>query len=241
MSVFTVFGLQRSGTNFLEQMIINNVSDVRLECHWRGTHGIWKHAFNLETNDPDEKIIGLKGDPVKAKMIGEDIKGVYIHKHPYAWIESVINKKIDIKKTHPSVIEESNIPDMIINELNVVKMAELHRNHSTYWLKKVEENKVYHVKFENMIESKEQTRQTIINIANFFGKRITNNKIEVIEKAKLSSPFTEDDRARYKNYQFKILTYEQVQEINKVLDRDILNKQGYSLCETKESYLSRKI
>lgn len=241
MSIFTVFGLQRSGTNFLEQMITDNISDLRLENHWRGSHGVWKHAFNLETNDPNQKISGLKGDPIKAKMIGEDIKAVYIHKHPYSWIESVVRKPIDIKKTHPSVIEESTMPDIMVKELNLVKMAELHREHSRYWLQKVKENKVYHIKFEDMISTKEQTRQTIVNIANFFKKSLSNNKITIIDSARLSKPFTEEDRESYKKYQIKTLTFEQVQEINKVLDHDILKKQGYSLCEKKETYLSHKI
>jgi len=241
MSVFTVFGLQRSGTNFLEQMISEHVGDLQLQNHWRGKTGIWKHAFNLEQNNVDEKIAGLRGDPQKAKLIGTEIKGVYVHKHPYAWIESILRKQIDIKKTHPSVIEHSDISEIITNGINIIKLAELHRDHSRYWLDKVEQKKVYHVKFEDMIDTKEQTKQTIVNIANFFGKRIIKKNINVIDNARLSKPFTEEDRESYKNYQIKTLTFEQIQEVNKVLDRGVLEKQRYVLYETKNSYIDHKI
>ena len=107
MSVFTVFGLQRSGTNFLEQMISEHVGDLQLQNHWRGKTGIWKHAFNLEQNNVDEKIAGLRGDPQKAKLIGTEIKGVYVHKHPYAWIESILRKNI-LKKDALIITERSS-------------------------------------------------------------------------------------------------------------------------------------
>lgn len=239
MATFTIFGLQRSGTNFLERLVTSNLKGLRLQCHWRGDHGIWKHIYNIETNDPNATAIGLKGDLKKGNMIGTEILGAYTHKHPYAWIESIARKNVDIKKTYPFVTEPS---DMMLGSLNIIKLAELYKNHTSYWLNKVNQRKVYHVKYEDLIDSPERTKQVLFEIADFFKVDRPNvRNITIPNRVGMSAPFNETSREKYKNYQLETLTYDHIKAINQILNPQHLRKQGYTLITSEEEYLTRKI
>jgi hypothetical protein len=69
-NTFTVFGLQRSGTNFLEQLLKSNVGQVNIVNRWKSSDGIWKHAYDMEKKPNDGKSAGEQGDKRKAEMVG---------------------------------------------------------------------------------------------------------------------------------------------------------------------------
>lgn len=237
-NTFTVFGLQRSGTNFLEKLLSQNINNVNIVNRWKAGDGIWKHAYDVENKPRDGKSVGLCGDREKANMIGSRIHAVYIHKHPYSWLQSITNKHVDIKKTYPFVTEKSTI---MLNQLNLIRLTQLYRDHTEYWLNKVEERKVYHLKYEDLIESPEKTKEIVKDIASFFDRKLKNNKIEIPERVSQSDKFTEDDRERYKKYRIQTLSYEHIQEINLILNREHLKKQGYDLIETEHDYRAHKV
>ena len=240
-NTFTVFGLQRSGTNFLEQLLTQNVNQVTIVNRWKPGDGIWKHAYDLENKPDNGSAVGLKGDKQKADMIGGRIHAIYIHKHPYSWIQSITNKHVDIKKTYPFVIENSEDPNMMLKELNIVKLAEMHRDHTAYWLNKVANRKVYHLKYEDLIESEEKTEAIVNDIAEFFNRKLKHKHIRIPDKVSQSNKFTEADREKYKKYRIETLTYEHIQKINSILNREHLQKQGYDLIETERDYRHHKV
>lgn len=237
---FTVFGLQRSGTNFLQQLITRNIRNTKIANTWRAGDGIWKHAFGIENKPTDAGPIGMKGDPEKAKMIGGRIHSIYIHKHPYSWIESITTKKVDIKKTYPFVTNELDQKANVLNGLNILHLAQLYHDHTRYWLDKVETRKVYHVKYEDLIFSPEKTKEIVTDIAQFFNRKLKETNIIIPDKVGQSDTFNEEKRKRYRNYQITSLSYEQIHQINLILDRDAMAKQGYSMIETEEEYQKHK-
>lgn len=237
-NTFTVFGLQRSGTNFFEQLLTQNVTQVHIISRWKPGDGIWKHAYDVENKPTNGTAVGLKGDQEKAEMIGNRIHAIYIHKHPYSWIQSITNRHVDIKKTYPFVAEQSN---MMLKELNIIKLAELYRDHSAYWLNKVTTKNVYRVKYEELIESKEKTEAVVTDAAQFFNRKLKNNKIRIPDKVSQSNKFTEAEREKYKKHCIQTLEYEHIQEINRILNYDDIQKQGYDLIETERDYRFHKV
>lgn len=237
-NTFTVFGLQRSGTNFLEQLLKNNVSQVNIVNRWKSGDGIWKHAYDMEKKPTNGKTAGEQGDKTKAEMIGGRIHAIYIHKHPYSWLQSITNKHVDIKKTYPFVTDDSTI---MLKDLNLIRLTQLYRDHTAYWLNKVETRKVYHVKYEDLIESESHTKEIVKDIASFFDRKIKHKTIQIPNRVSQSKQFTEEERQRYKKYQIQTLSYEHIQEINRILNRDHLEKQGYDLIETERDYRAHKV
>lgn len=237
-NTFTVFGLQRSGTNFLEQLVTRNINHVNIVNRWKPGDGIWKHAYDVENKNPGANATGLKGSKEKAEMIGNRIHAIYVHKHPYSWIQSITNKNVDIKKTYPFVVEEGA---MMLGNLNIVKLAELYRDHTKYWLNKVETSNVYHVKYEDLIQNNEKTEEIVRDIAQFFNRNLKANKINIPDKVSQSNKFTEQDREKYKKYRIQTLTYEHIQKINSILKPALLSRQGYDLIESERDYREHKV
>lgn len=237
-NTFTVFGLQRSGTNFLEQLLKSNVGQVNIVNRWKSSDGIWKHAYDMEKKPNDGKSAGEQGDKRKAEMIGNRIHAIYVHKHPYSWIQSITNKHVDIKKTYPFVTEKSSI---MLKDLNLIRLAQLYRDHTAYWLDKVETRKVYHVKYEDLIESDAHTKEIVKDISSFFNRNLKHKTIQIPNRVSQSNKFTEKEREKYKKYQIQTLSYEHIQEINRILNRDHLEKQGYDLIETERDYREHKV
>lgn len=237
---FTVFGLQRSGTNFLEQLVTKNIRNTKIVNRWKAGDGIWKHAFGIENKPTDAGPIGMKGDPEKAKMIGNRIHAIYIHKHPYSWIQSITTKNVDIKKTYPFVARELNQAENVLGGLNILHLAQLYYDHTQYWLDKVETRKVYHVKYEDLIFSPEKTKEIVTDIAQFFNRKLKETNIVIPDKVGQSDKFNEEKRKQYRTYRITTLSYEQIMHINTILDRDAMAKQGYTMIETKEDYEKHK-
>ena len=225
MSIVTVFGLQRSGTNFLQRLLIDNIPQIKIISHWSGEFGIWKHIYNIETNDPKATPIGLRGDLKKANLIGDKITAIYIHKHPYSWIQSILRKSIDLKKTYPFITDITDDKSMMVDGFNLYKLAELHRDHTGYWLNKVDEDRAFQVRYEELIESPEKTREIVFKASEMFKTRLKEEDIRIPNKVSLSDIFTEEKRNQYKTYKIETLNFDQIQKINKVLNHNYLKNK----------------
>lgn len=237
MAKFTVFGLQRSGTNFLEQLLRKNIAGANVLNAWRHDDGIWKHAYDIGSKPVNGRTAGHRGDPKKEGLIGTQIHSIYVHKHPYSWIQSICDKQVDIKKVYPHVMEPHQDSDFMLASLNIENLAKLYRDHTAYWLKMLDEKKIYHLKYEDLIESPEKTREYVTNIATYFNvKFINKDNIVIPKKVGQSNEFTEADRTKYTQFQITTLTWKHIVKINNILDRDHLNRQGYDLITTQEQY-----
>lgn len=243
MRTFTVFGLQRSGTNFLEGCIRNNFIDVKV-CNTFRQNGIWKHVYNIENNSENAKETGKRGSQKHFDMIGKEISGVHIHKHPYSWIESILRKKVDIEKTYSFVTDKKNAEAfMIRNNLNIRNLAELHRNHSSYWMNVCDNSNknMFRLRYEDLISSPEDTKDYIRKIAEHFNVNLKNEKnLHIPEKVGQSDKFTDQKREMYKNFKLQYLNWKQIEIINEILDENVVSRQGYELIKSKEEYNKNK-
>lgn len=228
-NIFTVFGLQRSGTNFTEQLIRLNLYNVQISNAWRVTNGIWKHIYDIENKHQDQAAFGLKGDPNKEKLIGSTVNSVYIHKHPYSWIQSITRKNVDIAKTYPFVTNLSNQSRYNMGKLNLLELVRLYNEHTNYWLNKMKTRKIFHVKYEDLIASEDATREYVRDISKFTNIHIVNNEIKIPKRVSQSANFNEQSRKMYLEVDTSSLTQDQINIINEHIDKDMVKLQGYSL------------
>lgn len=67
---YSVYGMHRSGTNWLSKLVKSSVGGDYLPTNERARHKDWKHTFTKDN-------------------FTSDITYLYIYKNPYQWIESV--------------------------------------------------------------------------------------------------------------------------------------------------------
>lgn len=233
MTVVIVFGLQRSGTNFTENLIKKNISGIKIANTWSSNNeGIWKHAYNIDTKPEKGPPPAGRGSKQRYNDLGLRIKSWYIHKNPYTWIESICTKQVDIKKTYPMVTEKG---PLMLSGLNVIKLAELYRDHSTYWKRVCEQKKIFHLSYEDLIKSKLHTQNGLNAFAEFYGLPCANvNSVIIPEKVGQSNHFTEDDRNKYNEVKLKLLCGEHIESINRILDRKVIEWQGYDFIQPSD-------
>ena len=250
MTVATIFGLQRSGTNFSEQLVKRNLVGVNTVVQWNKPNGIWKHAYNIDNggvkSGAKPNSAGNRRDPQKYELIGKTIKAWYIHKNPYSWIESICTKQVDIKKHYPWVMqnqckEEYREEFLELKQLNVAALAELYRDHTEFWHRVCNEKNIFHLSYEDLIRSPESTQLGLKAYAQFYGLELRSNIIQIPEKVGQSEKFDERQREKYKKVKLKILTWEQVMKINSILNHEHTLWQGYEIIGTQESFNNRKV
>jgi hypothetical protein len=109
MRIF-VNGLQRTGTNYIRQLLqLNTNFDI---CDWENLY--WKHHLY--------KNIAPNCDQV-----------VCVIKNPYTWIESICFRNcVDIKEMYPQIV---NCYDYIGNfEINLIEACKLYKEFYSSWL-----------------------------------------------------------------------------------------------------------
>lgn len=251
---FTVFGVQRSGTNFVERLLRDNITKSKPINTWQT--GVWKHSYGIDTKPPrkaKEKDIGSYGSKeYYDKIVSGEHPTIYIHKNPYTWLSSITDKSVDITSSYPHVTRPNlsgTEPQFMFGNLNLRTLAQHWNDHSEFWYKTWEESKkgprpflVY--RYEDLIQSREETIRITREIIEYykFEYRHPNQKdISIAEKVSQSSQFTEEHRERYIKFQFNCFSWNHIQEINKHLNKELLKKMGYEMIENEDKYKEHKI
>jgi len=116
---YYVFGLQRSGTNFLETIFNQNFMSNRMNgfCDYRS----WKHSIDVPA----------KYDSTVTTFV--------IHKNPYTWVESIaLRNNVDWLKsqtTYPAL--EINDPRVAIGDkkkFDLINLCKTYRHFHETWL-----------------------------------------------------------------------------------------------------------
>jgi hypothetical protein len=235
--MYTTYGLQRSGTNFLEGLIRQNVKQGQVNNMWRSNNGIWKHAFDIENH----KLGGHE----KLNFLRKN-NAIWIHKHPYSWIESVTRKHVDLMKTQEQYVKQlgDEPPWQKMGNFRLGGIIELWNKHTRYWWGKLHttEYGVYHLPYERLVKSDHDTKQeTIKFIDHFKGERKNPDDIIIPGKVGQSGKFTDAWRDKYLNIKLELLTWQQVQFINERIDREMCKRLGYILYEYEVDYQPKKI
>lgn len=229
----TVFGLQRSGTNFVEMAIRNNFTGVRISNTDR--QWIWKHSFGDGNN-------GYHAGIPPEKMNAKGKKYLLIHKHPYAWMESVCTRNVDIAKRYGKIVW-NNLPTghnedlaMKCTNMNIKEMVNLYNAYYEFWLEREKSHYIFVINYEQMVASEDATRATFDAMQKHFGWTKGKNQYVIPDKVGQSDKFTPDRRTKYTRYILNKLSWAQVQYINQNISPVIKQRMEYPWFETVEQY-----
>lgn len=205
---YTVLGLQRSGTEFIEELIRRNLpnSHIANTRPDRPSNKIWKHCYGI-------------------KRLPKHINFLYTHKHPYMWIESILNNHVDVldSYSYPHVAKPGKF---MLKGFNIEALATLYRDHTRFWLDLIPRAPIYYTSYEDLIDSEENTIYHVNQISKFFNQPLINDHVEIPGKVRQSNPFTEKDREKYRNTITTILEPQHIEVIDKIL-YNIMLQQGY--------------
>lgn len=107
---FMIFGIQRSGTTFLENLLTMNYHCVV------ANGSTWKHSLQVPITD---------------------VKSIAIIKSPYTWVESIcFREPADLHRTSPEILEEDEV--MIDNSygecvINIRTLVDIYYNWFSAW------------------------------------------------------------------------------------------------------------
>lgn len=185
-----MFGLQRSGTNYLEQLLKLNFGIQKANRN--------KHSVIVPNNYTDSNLPTF-----------------VIYKNIYTWLESIcMRNRVDwlkIQLMYPA--DEPISSDLKLGGLNIINIAK------TYYtfLKNWEKEPVYFIKYEDLLFK--DSREKILNdIEKKFNLRRKNNKWLNVDYGKVSqSPnYNSQIENYYKNMQPKYLNEFQINKIKQI-------------------------
>lgn len=202
---YRVYGLQRSGTNFLQRLMQSNLK-IKFE------KGQWKHS----------KVV----DQLPTHSLH-----FYIYKTPYKWIDSVARNHEDVPKRWGNDYKLTQDGIMInashrgrgkdITKLNVANLTKLYNDHITWWMTRGVGNIVY-ISYEDFIDS---TAEKFVSLAEQQKLQLSRppQNVVIVNKVPQSETFNESKREFYLSpNKFDYLTQEHIECINKHLDPQVI-------------------
>lgn len=217
-----IFGLQRSGTNYISDLIKSNFQDVEV---WQNRGG-WKHGFWRPTN-------------IKTNIL-------VIHKSPYAWLHSVYRywgqeRKLNIGPD----LREVSFHDFLGSRLVLEAQRDVpflyraanpiqHWNNMTlHWMSIVGEN-VLHIRYESLLGG---IHNPLLLVMDQFGLEPKSKDLDFHNTKKTCLPSgdlgeSDFDSARYDQAKFlEAYSPEITNFVNANLDREVMGVLGYKIVE----------
>lgn len=210
---YYTFGLQRSGTNFLETLFKINYKQEILN---RQTLGSWKHSIDIP------------------KSYKPQIPTVIIHKNPYTWVESIAMRNhvdwLKTQKTYPA--DEPTIPELQVGDcsMNITNLAKTYRHFHLNWLDRYEIPKYLVIRYEDLLI--DTTRSFIMQqVETAFEWSRKNDNIIVPNNGAVSqsNDYNDERQIYYLGGEPSFLTDRQIEEINNVVGRGLIMKMGYQI------------
>lgn len=196
---YYLYGLQRSGTNYLRKLI-----ELNFHCYARNkkSPSSWKHRLDIPENP--------SGYPC-----------ICIYKNPYKWIESLYRNPEDFFKRQKMF--------QCLNEdgsYNLTNVAKTYRHWIETWVLPAHIDQNIHViKYEDLLKDK---RKTLIELSPIIPVLFDSSNIKEPEKVLNSVKFTDEKKEYYlKSKEISILTEEQINEVNEIFDIDFIESIGY--------------
>lgn len=187
---FVVFGLQRSGTTYLEELIKLNFANMNV-CNTNAKY-VWKHHIDPHSID-----------------FNKDYAHIFIYKNLYQWIESVIRNKVDIDRRHGFNIMEPG--DHMLHGFNLVNLSKLYHNYHQNWIGFIDNNDyIVKIKYETLLSNIDELRKIMIK----FNLTKISDKWINIDKVYQSRKFTNNIKDYYLNNKFDYLNEQHIHIIN---------------------------
>jgi hypothetical protein len=205
---YFVFGLQRSGTNYLEQLITQNFKARRANR----ANKSWKHAIDVP------------------KHYNASQPTFIIYKNPYTWVESIcIRNTVDWLKTQKTYPVEQGPEDLRLgpNNINVESLAKTYKHfHDTWLWSTLDKSSTQVFKYESLLVDNSR-EQALNQVSQLLPVRKANHWINPQRgKISQSKDYNEDREQYYLSMQAQQLTHRHIDAINDVLGNDI-ERMGY--------------
>lgn len=202
---YYIFGLQRSGTNFLADLIKLKYSNRPIN-----NKEFWKHSVvppNIENKTPL----------------------VLIHKNPYTWIESLcFRNKVDwikSQKDYDPLIEEDEALIAGNNQFSVRVLAHAYNDFYTNWHERIKTANAHIIKYEDLLEQK-GINQLLIDLDTKF-KWQNNGNMNLPRKVSQSPDYTKIRGEYYKGQKPRELTEYQINVVNSIISDDVFTLNKY--------------
>lgn len=211
------FGLQRSGTNFLEQILNQNFSGRRQNRN----NASWKHFI----------------DPPAGWSA--QFPTFLIYKNPYTWVESIcFRNTVDWIKTQRKYPAQQGPDELKLGpkSINVDALARTYRHWHDKWLNDPDKpellnQNVFVIKYEDLLN--ESKRNDILNRiqAKFNPHRNNPNawNIPTYGKVSQSSDYSRERENYYKEAKPEKLEQKHIDCINELVGVDLIQKLGYEI------------
>jgi len=205
-----IFGLPRSGTNFINTLINSKLKVVFSNPNINGDD-LWKHSFN-----------GLNN-------INEHDKIIFIYKNVYTWIESILIrypsmgvfiqntlKNQNLQLSEELIMEESEFLfcDYLVSLETMVNIYKHYVNQFKEYEKN--HNNILIIKYEDLLIPEKQTH-VLKQLFSFFESENTNYDFFERERVPVSKKINKDTLEYYKNEKPIFLPENMVNKINEII------------------------
>lgn len=207
---YYIFGLQRSGTNFLEVTLQRNFNITKVNR----TTKSWKHGIDLYNDTRPE------------------VPKIVIYKNPYTWIESITTRNnVDWLKTQRTYNSQEGPHELRIgpHNMNVQQLAKTYVHWYQSWIKTDIMNR-HIVRYEDLL--KPETRTDILEeIRDKFNlRRRDDRKNWIIPQngtVSQSKDYNEKRRQYYLKMRPENMTRVQIDAVNEVIPDSVFGRLEY--------------
>ena len=214
---YYIYGIQRSGTNYLEQLIKSNFPSCRV---MNSQQRAWKHSINMP----------IHWDNTQYTFI--------IHKNPYTWVESMCFRNrvdwIKTQKTYPA--NELHTADILnVEGANIVNLARTWKHFHNTWLfsEETKSPKRLVIRYEDLLNdnSRRVILSTIAQMTKWGHKKTSDNDWHNPKMGKVSqSPDFDEKRLAYYQKQYpEKLTKLQIGAITQEIKPQMIRQMGYKV------------
>lgn len=209
MFKYYMFGLQRSGTNFLEDLVKNNFNGKKLNDQRKS----WKHSIDVPP------------------LYDENTPTLIIHKNPYTWIESIsLRNNVDWIKTQKKYPADQKTDSCFMigekQSMNVINLALTYRHFHETWL----DRNHYEMKYEDLLVDK--PRENILDqIREKYALQRAHKNWLIPKRGSVSQ--SRDYNANREEYYIRgvpqTLTEKQIAKVNEIIGASLIRKMGYDV------------
>lgn len=205
---YSLFGIHRSGTNYLAQLLLRNFNAVKRK-------GYWKHSLEVP------------------KTWRQEYFAVLIYKNPVTWTESIIRKKVDWNERqtrYPATKEHEN-SDLMIRGNNIENLVKTWIDfHDTWFFSDLMRGKNRHIiRYEDLLvdELRDNHLSKIQSLTGW--KEVVPAWVDIPPgDVPVSESFKESKKEFYLKMESKILNTDQVKFIKEMVGEERLSAMGYT-------------
>lgn len=195
------YGIQRSGTNYLRQLLLDNVENI---CVYENSFG-WKHGYPLSREALNK---WAKDNKVAQSKLEDDIHPIIIIKNPYSWCQSIKKFRAD-KFNFENLYKRYNSLYKAYKKLYI-------EGHDVF-------AKSYIIKYEDLLRNPKAEMESL---ARKLGAELKETFINP-DKVNMSKKFTTKERDFYLNSENFGLDNKKIEEITNIIDWETIGFYGY--------------